>query len=190
MIQPSLRLNLILFAAVIVLVSIQGAAFTYSLWGPAFQLYWSEHFAPKPLKPATKAGDRVISDCLGVSDFYSVHLTTYFLADSDESAGGAVDDLRKYDEYCDHVPGTGKVIFAVTFMEKEVRNQPISLWFYQLDAAGGRKELGSKPPTRYPSGTLSVDSTLAHKGKYLLKIGFGEAKEKEDIIEMPIVSGH
>ena len=187
--QPSTRLNLMLFAAIVLLVGVQGAAFTYKLWGPAFQLYWIEHFAPKTVKPATKAGDRTIADCLGVSDFYSVHLTTYFLADSDQSAGGAVDDLRKYDEYCDHVPGTGKVIFAVTFMEKEVRNQPISLWIYQLDPGGGRKEIGSRPPTRYPSGMMSVDSTVAHKGKYLLKIGFGEAEEKEDIIEMPIVAG-
>ncbi len=187
--SPTARLNLFLFIGIIVLAGASGAAFTYRLWGPAFQLYWIEHFAPKAVKPATKAGDRVISDCLGVSDFYSVHLTTYFLADSDESAGGAVDDLRKYDEYCDHLPGTGKVIFALTFMEKEVRNQPISLWFYQLDAAGQKKELFSKPPSRYPSGMMSIDSALPHKGKYLLKIGFGEATEKEDIIEMPIVAG-
>ncbi len=186
---PTARLNLLLFLGIIVLAGASGAAFSYKFWGPAFTVYWTEHFAPKTLKPATKAGDRVISDCLGVSDFYSVHLTTYYLADSDESAGGAVDDLRKYDEYCDRVPGTGKVIFAVTFMEKEVRKQPVSLWFYQLDAAGGRKELFFKPATRYPSGMLSVNSTLAHKGTYLLKIGFGEAKEKEDIIEMPIVAG-
>lgn len=188
--SPNARLNLLLFLGIIALVGVQSAAFTYKHWGPAFELYWTEHWAPKPLKPATKAGDRTISDCLGVSDFYSVHLTTYFLADSDESAGGAVDDLRKYDEYCDHVPGTGRVIFAVTFMEKEVRSLPISLWFYQLDAAGGRKEIGSRPPTRYPSGMMSVDATVAHRGKYLLKIGFGEAKEKEDIIEMPIVAGN
>jgi hypothetical protein len=187
--SPTARLNLLLFIGIVALAGASGAAFSYRFWGPAFELYWTDHWAPKTVKPATKAGDRTIADCLGVSDFYSVHLTTYFLADSEQSAGGAVDDMRKYDEYCDHVPGTGKVIFAVTFMEKEVRNQPISLWFYQLDSAGGRKEIGSRPPTRYPSGMMSVDSTVAHKGKYLLKIGFGEAKEKEDIIEMPIFAG-
>ena len=187
--QPNLRLNLMLLAAVVLLVSVQGAAFTYKLWGPAFTVYWTEHFAPKTLKPAKKAGDRVISDCLGVSDYYSVHLTTYFLADSDESAGGAVDDLRKYDEYCDHVPGTGKVIFAVTLMEKEVRNVPLAISFYQDDSRGGLKEINALPSRPYPSGMLTMESTVAHKGKYLLRIGFGEAKEKEDIIEMPIFAG-
>ena len=131
----------------------------------------------------------MISDCLGVSDFYSVHLTTYFLADSDESAGGAVDDLRKYDEYCDRVPGTGKVIFAVTFMEKEVRSERIGLSFYQTDSAGALKEISSVAPARYPSGMLSVDSAVAHKGKYVLRIAFGEGKEKEDLIDMPILVG-
>ena len=112
-----------------------------------------------------------------------MHLTTYFLANSDESAGGAVDDLRRYDEYCDRLPGTGKVIFALTFMEKEVRNQPISLWpSISWTTAGQRKEIFSKPPTRYPSGMMSVNSARRpHRGKYLLKVGFGEATEKEDI---------
>jgi hypothetical protein len=186
---PTARLNLLLFIGIVALAGASGAAFSSRFWGPAFELYWTEHWAPKPLKAAVKAGDRTIADCLGVSDYYSAHLTTYFLADSEQSAGGAVDDLRKYDEYCDHVPGTGKVIFAVTLMEKEVRNVPVAVSFYQDDARGGLKEMNALPSRVYPSGMLTMESTLNHKGKYLLRIGFGEAKEKEDIIEMPIVAG-
>jgi len=186
---PTTRLNLMLFAAMFLLVGGNLAAFSFKSWGPAVTVYWNDYWNKKILKPAVKAGDRTISECLGVSDFYSVHLTTYFLADSDESAGGTVDDLHKYDEYCDRVPGTGRVIFAVTFMEKEVRNERIALSFYQTDSAGALKEINSLPPTRYPSGMLSVDATVAHKGKYLLRIAFGEGKNKEDMIDMPILVG-
>jgi hypothetical protein len=186
---PNTRLNLMLIAAVVLLVGGNAAAFTYKLWGPAFTLAVNDYWSKKILKPAVKAGDRMASDCLGVSDFYSIHLTTYFLADSDENAGGAVDDMRKYDEYCDRVPGTGRVIFSLTFMEKEVRKQPIAVAFFQTDAAGALKEINSLPATRYPSGMMSVDASVPHKGKYLLKVGFGQAKEKEDIVEMPIFVG-
>ena len=103
--------------------------------------FWKAHV----LQPAVKAGDRTISECLGVSDFYSVHLTTYFLPDSEESAGGPTDDLSKYDEYCDRVPGTGKVIFSVTLMEKEARNESVALSFYQYDAEGGLKQINALP---------------------------------------------
>lgn len=187
--SPRTRLNLILISAAVLLVGANVVAFSYKSWGPAFTVYWNDYWNKTILKPAVKAGDRTASDCLGVSDFYSVHLTTYFLADSDESAGGVVDDMRKYDEYCDRVPGTGRVIFALTFMEKEVRKEPIAVSFYQTDSAGALREINSLPPTRYPSGMMSVDATVAHRGKYLLKIGFGAAKEKEDIIEMPILVG-
>ncbi len=187
--SPNTRLNLILLSTAVLLVGGNVAAFTYKLWGPAFTIYWNDYWSKKILKPAVKAGDRLASDCLGVSDFYSVHLTTYFLADSDESAGGAVDDMRKYDEYCDRVPGTGRVIFAVTFMEKEVRNERIGLSFFQTDTTGALKEMNSLPPTRYSSGMMSVSATVAHKGKYLLRIAFGEGKSKEDMIEMPILVG-
>ncbi len=134
--SPTARLNLLLFLGIIVLAGASGAAFSYKFWGPAFELYWTEHWAPKTVKPAVKAGDRTIAECLGVSDYYSAHLTTYFLADSEQSAGGAVDDLRKYDEYCDHVPGTGKVILSVTLMEKEARGLPVAISFYQDELEG------------------------------------------------------
>ncbi len=187
--SPKTRLNLMLLSVAVQLVGGNVAAFTYKSWGPPLAMSWNDYWSKKILKPAVKAGDRIASDCLGVSDFYSVHLTTYFLADSDESAGGAVDDRTKYDEYCDRVPGTGKVILAVTFMEKEVRKVRIALSFYQSDSAGALKELFSLPPKIYPSGMLSADATVAHKGKYVLRIAFGEGKEKEDIIEMPIFVG-
>jgi hypothetical protein len=187
--SPNTRLHLILFSVIAVFGSGNVAAFTYNLWWPALTLAWNDYWNKEILKPAVKAGDRSAADCLGVSDFYSIHLTTYFQADTDDDAGGAVDDMRKYDEYCDRVPGTGRVIFSLTFMEKEVRNMPIGLSFFRTNPAGSLEEIKSLPPALYPSGMMSVDATVAHKGKYLLKVGFGEAKEKDDIIEMPIRVG-
>lgn len=187
--SPNARLNLYLAASLILLVGFNGAAFTYKLWGPAVNQYASDFWKAHVLQPAVKAGDRTISECLGVSDFYSAHLTTYFLADSENSAGGATDDMSKYDEYCDRVPGTGKVIFAITLMEKDARNEAVALSFHAVQSDGSLKELASLPPKPHGAGMLTLDATIAHKGKYLLKLAFGEAKNKEDTIEMPISAG-
>jgi hypothetical protein len=187
--SPTARLNLILFVVVFLLIGVNGAAFSYKLWGPHLNQYWSDFVKAHTLKPAVKAGDRIASDCLQVSDFYSVHLTTYFLADSAESAGGPTDDMTKYDEYCDRVPGTGKIILSVTLMEKEARGESIALSFYQYDAGGALKLLNELPSKRYPSGFATLEATVAHKGKYLLRLGFGAAKSKEDMIEAPILVG-
>jgi hypothetical protein len=187
--KPNARLNLILFAVMILLLGGNGAAFTYKLWGPSFNQTVADFWKTHTLKPAVKAGDRTIAECLGVSDFYSAHLTTYFFADSADSAGGRTDDMSKYDEYCDRIPGTGKVIFSVTFMEKDARKEPVAVSFYQADAKGALKEINSLPARPYPSGMLSVETTVAHTGNYLLRLAFGEAKNKEDMIDMPIMVG-
>jgi hypothetical protein len=36
---------------------------------------------------------------------------------------------------------------------------------------------------------ISIEGRIDHSGKYLLKAAFGEAKNKEDTIEMPITAG-
>ena len=179
-----------LVTVIVLLVSVNVAAFSFKFWGPAIVQSWDDYWKQKINKPAEKAGDRTISDCLQVSDFYSVHLTTYFLADSSESAGGVTDDLRRYAEYCNHVPGAGKVIFALTLMEKEVRNDPVALSFYKYDDKGELRLLNELPSKSYPSGMISMDGTVDHPGKYLLKAVFGEGKNREDIIEMPISAGN
>ena len=90
---------------------------------------------------------------------------------------------------CDRVPGTGKVIFSVTLMEKEARNESVALSFYQYDAEGSLKQINALPSHTHSSGFVTLDATVAHKGKYLLKLAFGEAKNAEDTIEMPIFVG-
>jgi hypothetical protein len=187
--RPTVRLNLLLFAGIVLIAGVNIAMFSYSFWGPAFNQRLNDFWKARVLQPAVKAGDRTISECLGVSDFYSVHLTTYFLPDSEESAGGPTDDLSKYDEFCDRVPGTGKVIFSVTLMEKEARNESVALSFYQYDAEGGLKQINALPSHTHSSGFVTLDATVAHKGKYLLKLAFGDAKNAEDTIEMPIFVG-
>lgn len=183
------RLNLILSIAIVLVVGVNATAFTYSFWGPTFNRHWNEFLDANFFRPAVKAGDRTIADCLKVSDFYSARLTTYFLGDSDESAGGAIDDLSKYDEYCDRVPGTGRVIFSVTLMEEDVRSQPVALSFYKLDAKGARELISSLPSKARSAGFVTLDGRVDHKGKYLLELAFGEGKSKEDVIEMPISVG-
>ena len=162
--RPTVRLNLMLFVGIVLIAGVNVAMFSYSFWGPSFNQYWSEFWKAHTLKPAVKAGDRMASECLGVSDFYSAHLTTYFLADSAESAGGPTDDMSKYDEYCDRVPGTGKVIFSVTLMEKEARNESVALSFYE-DAGGGLKQLAALPSSPHPSGYVDIGRNGRPQGK-------------------------
>lgn len=186
---PNRRLNFILFIGIVLLIGVNGVVFSYGWWGPTVNQRLADFWKAHTLKPAEKAGDRTISECLGVSDFYSVHLTTYFLADSAESAGGAVDDLSKYAEYCDRVPGTGKLIFSVTLMEKEARGDAVAMEVYSEEPDGALKLVNALPSKPRPSGFATLDATASHRGKYVLKVLFGEAKNKEDTIEMPIRVG-
>ncbi len=66
--SPIVRLNLMLSAALVLLVGVNAAIFSYP--------YWPKSKASRD----PTAGEYPVSECLKVSDFYSVHLTTYFLA--------------------------------------------------------------------------------------------------------------
>lgn len=187
--NPNRRLNFILFIGIVLLIGVNGVVFSRGWWGPVVNQRIEDFWKAHTLKPAEKAGDRTISECLGVSDFYSVHLTTYFLADSAENAGGAVDDLSKYAEYCDRVPGTGKLIFSITLMEKEARNDAVAMEVYSEEPDGTLNLINALPSKPRPSGFATLDATASHRGKYRLKVLFGEAKNKEDMIEMPIRVG-
>lgn len=181
--NSSARSNLILAAVALLLIGGNVSAFTYSWWEPKLSLLLT-----KPVRDPTN-GEHPVSECLKVSDFYSVQLTTYFLADSYESAGGPTDDTTRYDEYCDQVPGTGRVIFSVVLMEKDARDESVVLSFSRYEPKGELTLLNALPPNPHPRGILALDATVAHPGKYLLRLAFGAAKNKEDIIEMPISVG-
>ena len=100
-----------------------------------------------------------------------------------------MDDTTKYDEFCDKVPGTGKLIFSVVLMEKDARDEPVVLSFSRVEPGGGLTQINTLPPNPHPRGILTLDAAVAHPGKYLLRLAFGAAKNKEDIIEMPIFVG-
>jgi hypothetical protein len=74
-------------------------------------------------------------------------------------------------------------------MEKEVRNDAVALSFYKYAPNGELQLLNELPSKSYPSGMISIEGRIDHSGKYLLKAAFGEAKNKEDTIEMPITAG-
>lgn len=179
--SPIARLNVMLAAAVILLAGAIGAMFSYQYWWPKLAILIN-----KPVRDLT-AGEYPAPECLKVSDFYSVHLTTYFLADSQKTAGGP--NITNYAEYCDRVPGTGKVIFSVVLMETDAREESVVLSFWRYEPGGALSQIDALPPHSYPRGILTLGATVAHSGKYLLKVAFGAAKNKDDIIEMPIYVG-
>ena len=100
-----------------------------------------------------------------------------------------MDDRTKYDEYCDRVPGTGKVILAVTFMEKEVRKVRIALSFYQSDSAGALKSSFPCPQRFILAECCDRGCDGRAQGKICPEDCAWRGKEKEDIIEMPIFVG-
>ncbi|MCI0467628.1 MAG: hypothetical protein L0Y57_11580 [Beijerinckiaceae bacterium] len=127
--------------------------------------------------------------CLKVSDFYSVHLTTYFLAGGGEGETDAEGRAKPYIQLCDQIPGTGKVIFTVDLMEQDARDMPVALSLSRYDAEGRLVPVKELAPGLHPRGVLTLDSVIAERGKYLLRVDFGGAKTKDGIIEMPVFAG-
>ncbi len=127
--------------------------------------------------------------CLKVSDFYSVHLTTYFLAATWGSDMDSKSQGKRYDQYCDRIPGIGKAIFTVDLMEQDARALSVALSLSQYNARGQLRLVKELPPNPHPRGVLTLDTAIVEQGKYLLKVAFGEAKSKDDIIEVPILVG-
>ena len=84
------RLNWILFAAVLLLIGGNVLLFGgIPRWLTA---------APASAPPSDNE-----PSCLKVSDFYSVHLTTFFLA-ADENGGDPKGKTKRYMPYCDRIP--------------------------------------------------------------------------------------
>ena len=89
--------------------------FTYLQWQGLGQL---RDFASEGYKPF----------CLKVSDFYSVHLTTFYLptaldGDADPREKATLQAILR-----SHT-GPGKVIFTVNLMEEDARDQSVQLSF-------------------------------------------------------------
>ena len=53
---PSRRLNLILFVFICLLISVNGAVFSFKFWGPPVVQAWDDYWKEKLNKPAEKAG--------------------------------------------------------------------------------------------------------------------------------------
>ena len=127
--------------------------------------------------------------CLKVSDFYAVQLTTYFLPTAADDDSDPKDKAWRYIQYCDRIPGTGKVVFTVDLMEQDARDQFVVLSFSRYDSAGHLALVKALPADLHPRGVLTLDTAIAERGKYLLKVAFGKARTKDEIIEMPILVG-
>ena len=127
--------------------------------------------------------------CLKVSDFYSVHLTTYFLSTAADGDSGQKGKAMRYSQYCDRIPDTGKVIFTVDLMEQDARDQSVMLSFSRYNHQGQPTLVMALPANLHPRGVLTLNTAIMERGKYLLKAAFGEGKTKDDIIEMPILVG-
>ena len=169
------RLNWILFAAVLLLIGGNVLLFGgIPRWLTA---------APTSAPPSDNE-----PSCLKVSDFYSVHLTTFFLA-AGENGGETKDKTKRYMPYCDRIPGTGQVIFTIDLMEQDARGLGVAISFSKYDSKGQLALLKEVPKGIHPGGVLTLDAPIAERGKYLLKLAFGDAKSKDDTIEMPIMVG-
>jgi hypothetical protein len=127
--------------------------------------------------------------CMKVSDFYSVHLTTFYMGGASDDAGSGKDRANGPGQYCDRIPATGLAIFTIDLLEEEARNQAVALSLSQYSPEGGLKVMKQIPAHPHPDGVLTLTSAMPEKGKYMLKVAFGDAKSKDDVIEMPITVG-
>lgn len=127
--------------------------------------------------------------CLKVSDFYSVHLTTYFLAATGLGDIDPKDKAKRYMQACDRIPGTGQVVFTVDLMEQDSRGLRVGVSLSRYDTGGRLVLVKEASRDVHPRGVLTLDTAIAEQGKYLLKVAFGEAKTKDDIIEIPVLVG-
>ncbi len=166
----------LLFAGIVLLIGVHSMTILYPRW----------QAGGRPRNPNEAENQ---STCLKVSDFYSVHLTTYFLADTREGGGGPKDKAKKYYPHCDRIPGTGKVVFTVDLMEQDARDMSVVLSLSRYDSGGQLKLVKALPPNLHPHGVLTLGVPFVERGKYLLKLAFGEAKSKDEVIEMPILVG-
>src|ERR1700730_7319678 len=98
--------------------------------------------------------------CLKVSDFYSVHLTTYFLSAIDSGVEGPKSKTKKYDQFCDRIPGEGQAVFTVDLVEQDTRDLPGSLSLSHYDLRGQLKLVKEVPPNPHPRGTLTLDTPI------------------------------
>jgi hypothetical protein len=127
--------------------------------------------------------------CLKVSDFYSVHLTTYFRSATGDGDMDPNDKAKRYMQACDRIPGTGQVVFTVDLMEQDTRGVPVAFSLSRYDTGGRLVLVKDASRDVHPRGVLTLDAAIAEQGKYLLKVAFGEAKTKDDIIDIPILVG-
>ena len=56
---------------------------------------------------------------------YAVQLTTYFLPTSADDDSDPKDKAWRYKQYCDRIPGTGKVVFTVEYLMEQRRERPM-----------------------------------------------------------------
>lgn len=145
--------------------------------------------ALRQMRDASSDEGKNLPSCLKVSDFYSVHLTSFFLPAALDDDSSPREKAMRYSQYCDHIPGTGKVIFTVDLMEQDGRDQSVALSLSQYNAQGRLTPVKALPASLHPRGVLTLDVPIVERGKYLLKVAFGEAKTKDDTIEMPILVG-
>ncbi|SFK69198.1 hypothetical protein [Methylocapsa palsarum] len=167
------RLILMLLMAIVVLIGGNVIVFLYPRWE-----------ASQPARERLEAENQ--GSCLKVSDFYSVHLTSFFYGTSDDAVSSKDKD-QSHGQYCDRIPGTGLVVFTVDLMEQEARDQAVALSLSRYDSQGQLKLLRELPAKIHPDGVLTMNAAVPEKGRYILKVAFGAAKTKDDIIEMPIM---
>jgi hypothetical protein len=99
---------------------------------------------------------------------YGMHLTGY----QPDLAGGK--------ENCGEVPGTGRTVLVLDYIEGELRSLPVEVRV--IKDTGSEQDLQAitvlhVPAKVYPSGFISLDHTFDQPGKYIGLITLGGAQE-------------
>ncbi|BCX88347.1 hypothetical protein MIN45_P0716 [Methylomarinovum tepidoasis] len=130
--------------------------------------------------------------CMITTDFYIVHFSAF----QPPAKKPETDAERKeaFRPYCHELPRTGTTYFGMDFIDRDVRQMPISMKVVEEKPTAGEegkpqvvRVVKEVPPTLYPQGVADLRVNFDKPGHYALIIQFGgEDALEEDIMRVPL----
>lgn len=115
-------------------------------------------------------------ECLITTDFYIIHLTAYQQPKNVEKAK----KRKSFTPYCKVLPDIGPSFLAIDFIDRDLRQMPISMEVVQLidNPEGGEmidgKSIALNPAQIYKTGVAQIQADFPAPGHYVLIASVGD----------------
>ncbi|HEB77866.1 MAG TPA: hypothetical protein ENI90_04980 [Methylothermaceae bacterium] len=129
------------------------------------------------------------NDCLVATDFYIVHFTAF--QPPAAPPRNARERRQAFQRYCRELPRTGTTYFGIDFIDRDVRDIPITLKVVEEQPDGkASRTLVALPSRQYPRGVAELKVDFDRPGRYALVVEFGDRVElADDRLRIPISVG-